>query len=83
MRIDRKRITVNSTLSRVAELSGHIFEVPYPCTVHGLFLEATGTVIFESVWCDGISYEARELPAEEVQKFVDELRRAALIDPEF
>jgi hypothetical protein len=74
----KKRISVNSTMQKVSELNGHVYDVPVPCVVHGVYFELTGTVILECVWCDGENYLVPELHPEELKKFNDELQEAVL-----
>ena len=76
---DKRKIFVASTMLKASDLNGHVFEVPMPCTAHGVWLEATGTVMLESVWCDGNNYSVQELSAEELKKFNDELREAVIV----
>jgi hypothetical protein len=52
--------------------------MPLPCVVHGLWLEQTGTVLLEAVWCDGAMYYPAQLTAEEIVKFSEELAESVL-----
>lgn len=78
-----QRIATNSTLARPSFNSGHTYELPLPCTVHGLYNARTGTIILEHVWCDGNSYSLAELSADERERFYDKLRLEVLFESEF
>lgn len=60
-------------MSRSSYLSGHVQSVSRPCTIHGLYNERTGTLIFESVWCDGENFYAGSFDVDELNKYFDEL----------
>lgn len=60
------------------ELWGHVYELPAPCQIYGKYFERTGTILFDCVWCDGQSYVAGALSADELEQFMDELRYAVV-----
>ena len=64
-----QRIIVEGTLSRPSFLSGHTRDVQRPCKVYGLYCEKTGTIILESVWCDGELYSRNQIDADEAYTF--------------
>lgn len=64
-----QRIIVEGNLSRPSFLSGHVHEVQRPCKIYGLYREKTGTIILESVWCDGELYSRNQIDSDEAAKF--------------
>lgn len=74
----RKRIMINSTLGLHGLFGNSEYTVPMSCVVYGVYLESTGTLIFEEVYCDGNSYTYNQLSSEEQQKFMDELAHAVI-----
>jgi hypothetical protein len=57
---------------------GHTGSQVLPCTVYALYNEATGTVIMETVWCDGRNYDMLELDKYELEKFYALLREVVV-----
>jgi hypothetical protein len=74
----RKRLAVNSVMHVVRQQSGHTQAMPMPCVVHGVWIEATGTIILDGVWCDGVMYYSQQLSADELNLFNEELQHAAV-----
>lgn len=75
---ERKLVLVNSTFEAPNYLHGRSFNMPMPCVVQGIWLPNTGTLLLESVLCDGRTYSVPELNDEEVKKFTDELQQAVI-----
>jgi hypothetical protein len=76
MEADFRKIIVSSSMTKDSYMSGNTFPVSRPCTVYGLYNEKTGTLIFESAWCDGRNYDFLEIQSDDMQKFYDELAEA-------
>lgn len=74
----RRRIFVPSTMHKASFLSGHVNELPVPCTVQGIYIPKTGTIILESVLCDDRDYCVLEVSSADLAKFYEELKQAAI-----
>lgn len=73
-----KRLAAPSTICLPFKHEGHVFYAPRYCTVLGLYNETTGTIIFDSVLCDGVHYESGELPTDEIEMCYEVLTDAVL-----
>lgn len=73
MESEFQKIIVDSSFSKASYMSGHVHEISRPCRVHALYCERTGTLLFECMWCDGEWYSRKEIDANEVRKFEEEL----------
>ena len=61
---------------------GHTGSFALPCTVYGLYNALTGTLIFETVYCDGRNFDMLEIASDELEKFQALLKEVAM-DSEF
>lgn len=74
----QKRITASSSLYLPINQSGHVFYAPRPCIVIGLYVESTGSIILETVLCDGEHYDTLQLSKDDFEKCYDALQEAVL-----
>lgn len=73
-----KQVVVHSSLYLPISESGHIFYCPRPCVLTGVYSETTGTILLESIICDGTHFEPNEIDPVDLRKFQDELRAAVM-----
>lgn len=73
-----RKLAANSTLAMVSSFNDRQYIAPMPCIVYGLYFEATGTIILESIYCDGQMFVPAEVDESEREKFIDELKHAAM-----
>lgn len=71
-----QRLMISSSMIQDSYLSGQTYSVAKPCTVYAMYNESTGTILIESAWCNGRTYEVRDLSIDDLQKFRDEFAEA-------
>ena len=68
------KVIVNSTMGKPSYLSGHTQEIQRPCTIYALYSEKSGTILLESIWCDGVTYPTASFADDELNKFYNEVK---------
>lgn len=71
-------LSIQSTMYLPFNEFGHVFYRPVPCVVVGKYNEVTGTIILETVICEGRHYDMLEISNEDWQKFHEEMRESVL-----
>lgn len=67
------RFSTFSTLDSYMSFSGRLHPVSLQCVLSGLYIEQSGLLMLESVFCDGETYYPEEFNRLELERFMDEL----------
>lgn len=63
------RFFINTSMQLPIPISGHTDYQALPCTVHALYDQTTGSIILETVRCDGRDYDLLQVQPADLRKF--------------
>lgn len=70
---DYTEFTIHSHMYLPYPVSGHVGGTSYPCVVTALWRERTGTVLIQTIMCNGRAYDILEVSKDDLRKFYDQI----------